>query len=184
MIFLTYYIFSTSFITMGNSQSILRNAVLLLLMPDNLGNLRLQMTVERRGQNGTYGLPGGRIERGEDPFDAAIREFKQETGEPLEHNHLDEKTMAKITVGDTRFHIAFYDKQCKNKKFSYEQNREISEILFPRLSSLIAVLSSGNHTTTLKCGKRNLRLRRCMYDALSNEAIVQALKLLLLAYNM
>lgn len=33
-----------------------------------------------RNDNGRYTVPAGHIEHGEDPFDGAVREFKEETG--------------------------------------------------------------------------------------------------------
>lgn len=43
------------------------------------GRVLLALSVPAKGEN-TWTLPGGRVEQGEDPFDAVVREVAEETG--------------------------------------------------------------------------------------------------------
>lgn len=53
---------------------------ILILTPDNQKVLLVKHTKEAQNSEGVYGLPGGRIELGESPREAAIRELNEETG--------------------------------------------------------------------------------------------------------
>lgn len=52
------------------------NRAAMALICDHTGNVLMGI----RNDNGTYTMPGGHLEKGEDPFEGMARELKEETG--------------------------------------------------------------------------------------------------------
>jgi 8-oxo-dGTP pyrophosphatase MutT (NUDIX family) len=80
-----------------------------ILIADSAGRLLL----ERRSDNGLWGLPGGGIEPGESVTDAAIRETKEETG---------------LDVRIVRF-IGVYSKPQDGRIVTYPDNGDIAHLV-------------------------------------------------------
>lgn len=75
----------------------------LITAKDQYGH-RWILLIERRGDDGTSGwaLPGGYVEAGEDPVDAALREVGEETGFRLNRARVSYVAMPPRYVPDTR----------------------------------------------------------------------------------
>jgi mutator protein MutT len=57
-----------------------RMGVAVFLINEKTNKILLAKRINNSHENGKYGLPGGKIDFGEEPADAAIREIKEETG--------------------------------------------------------------------------------------------------------
>ena len=64
----------------------------------------------QRQDDGTWGVPGGKVERGESPLNAVIREFREETGIALKENSVG--YIKTVYISDLKkdfiFHIYVY----------------------------------------------------------------------------
>ena len=139
-----------------------KNAVIIMLI--HIGNVwRLVMNVERRGAvKRVWGFPGGGIDAGETPWNAALRELREETGMVFDNKKWDRKSEHKFTRRGTRFYIGIYNGRAFKGN---PKNREVSYVEWPRAENFYTTLISG-HGSTLTCGKFTLPLRRCMYSVL------------------
>lgn len=101
------------------------------------GNGRFLTVQERHGTDkGTWGLPGGGLESGEQPFKGAQREFKQETGHNLpyitrvEHHDF---IRARTYFGQTDYRFGSFP----------SNNNEIMDWKFMKISELIEFGDDG-----------------------------------------
>lgn len=79
------------------------------ILADETGRILLQ----RRGDFGTWGIPGGAMELGESSLETAIREFKEETGLTVEAKRL-------LNVYTTAEHHYPNGDVCQSISFIYE----------------------------------------------------------------
>lgn len=111
-------------------EKIIRNAVKCYLIKDN----RVLITKYKSGnkKEGYYDIPGGKIESGEKPEDAAIREMKEETG--IDVKNLIYKGVMKVEYPDRIFNFkVFRANDYKGEPQEFEENTsawiEINELL-------------------------------------------------------
>ena len=83
------------------------NTVLLLIVRHRV--LMVLINNRKKGLPPKWGLPGGKINAGETPFPAAIRELQEETGVVFRKDCYDRANELKFTWLDTRFYVARYD---------------------------------------------------------------------------
>ena len=113
------------------------------------------MVYERRG---VWGLPGGKIDRGEEPFTAAVREFTEETGN--EFNPKAYKELAKYTISGCRFYVGEYTGRLL---IGSTNNQEITHLEFVRDDAIVNAL---HNNISIQVGKSpDGRVRRCMREA-------------------
>ena len=141
-----------------------RNSVMFLYDHRN----RVLMPVSNRG---VWGLPGGIIDQGENPFDAAVRELGEETGVMFDHCRYDRANEVKFTWRDTRFYVARYNfPDVEGTKRFIDPTGEIRHVEFPRIENLFAVLKASNDIKAfkdakyLKCGRIAAPIRQCMIE--------------------
>jgi 8-oxo-dGTP diphosphatase len=93
-----------------------------------LDSERRVLLVKWRRPPGFYGLPGGRIEDGEEPHDAAVRELSEETGLEAHVSRL--VGFYSFDYNDRQPYLAIYAFLCKIVRGTPEVRapREISEI--------------------------------------------------------
>jgi 8-oxo-dGTP pyrophosphatase MutT (NUDIX family) len=139
-----------------------KNAVIILLI--RIGKTwRLVMNVERRGATKhVWGFPGGGIDAGEKPWNAALRELKEETGIVFNKKRWDHKSEHKFTRRGTRFYIGIYNGSLFKGN---PRNKEVSYVEWPRIENFYTALSDG-HGSLLTCGKFTLPMRNCMHSVL------------------
>lgn len=125
-----------------------KNAVLVICTPRFD---RVYMTIEKRGR---WGLPGGKIDRGENAFAAACREFREETGQEFEMHRWTE--LNKFTHNGTRFYVGCYAARLITGAIT---NPDIAALEFPRLDSVQRAIESS---APLQCGAYRFEVRRCM----------------------
>lgn len=138
-----------------NDDTIPTNAVMWLLVrhPDGW---RVVMNVEKRRHRRVWGATGGKIDRGETSWKAAVRELREETGISFDKHHWDRKTEVKFTVNETRHYFNIYT----GPVFKGDpHNKEVAWVEHVRLDRLITSILEGGK---LLCGRFNLPLRRCM----------------------
>ncbi|GFR89439.1 MutT/nudix family protein [Elysia marginata] len=114
-----------------------KNAVICLFT----GNSRLFMVRHTRSQR--YGLPGGKINSGETPWQAAVREFREETGFQLPSDARASRSGSYVW----RKHTAIFLLHT-SKKLSIgpvvNGDGEVSETCIPRTRTVRAMLDSGS----------------------------------------
>ena len=139
-----------------------KNAIIILLVL--IGKTwRVVMNVERRGATKrVWGFPGGGIDAGETPWNAALRELNEETGIVFDNKRWDRKSEHKFTRSGTRFYIGIYN----GSLFKGDpKNKEVSYVECPRTENFCTALSGG-HGSLLTCGGFTLPMRHCMYSIL------------------
>jgi mutator protein MutT len=139
-----------------------KNAVIIMLIRTGK-TWRLVMNVERRGATKrVWGFPGGGIDAGETPWNAAVRELKEETGIVFDNNRWNHKSEHKFTRRGTRFYIGIYDGSVFKGN---PKNKEVSYVEWPKTENFYNVLRNG-HGSQLTCGQFTLPMRRCIYSLL------------------
>jgi len=139
-----------------------KNAVLLLLIPgqlDKKGNpkFRVVMTLET---GNVWGFPGGQVDKGEKPFQAAIRELYEETGMKFCFKYWNRAKEVKFTRRNTRFYCSYWTGPVFKGN---PKNREVAFVDIPRWENLLTSLQTG---CPLTCGKHTAELRRCMHTVI------------------
>lgn len=121
--------------------STMKNAVVILV---NEKHTRVCMLLQNTNH---WGLPGGRIDAGEKPFDAAVREAHEETGHFHRLTHLI-RDLRSFDRGDTRFYIGEVRESIPSGVV--RNNREVKEIRWTKISDIF----SGKY-----------KLRKCFWNA-------------------
>jgi 8-oxo-dGTP pyrophosphatase MutT (NUDIX family) len=74
---------------------------------------RGRILLEKRSDNGTWGLPGGGIEPGESVYETALREVKEETGLDIEITGL----------------VGVYSEPCTGRIVTYPDNGDVRHLV-------------------------------------------------------
>ena len=132
------------------------NACIILEVETRTG-LRILMNLERRANgHSVFGFPGGKIDHGETPFQAACREFHEETDQPFDLSAWIE--ISKFTIGDTRFYRGRYTARLD---LGPRSNREVEATELVRIQEFEAALLDPTHVITV--GRYSGRLRKCCH---------------------
>ena len=82
----------------------MKQAVCVLI---EIPNTKMFLAVSRRGSNTQWGLPGGKVDPGETPLEAVVRETKEETGIDLDKDKLKEVYVG-VCTGDVVYLVTTY----------------------------------------------------------------------------
>ena len=108
----------------------IRNAVILLIT----GRSFDRILMVRDTYNGKWMLPGGKIEKGETPFQGAVREFKKETSFDLPH--IKNKFNSFVYHGRTVIFIGHYAGKFPEYDKSNVKDMETDELKFVKINQL------------------------------------------------
>lgn len=150
-----------------------QNASILIIT----GNLRYIGTQEKRfkrEQNGKLielspvcGLPGGKVDDGELDFNAALREFREETKVDISHEIKKFTYLFTIISEDTKeksstITYVYFSGNFKFPQFTPQQS-EIKKVNFPKLSQLFESVK----TQEITCDGETLKTRYCIHQTLN-----------------
>lgn len=114
----------------GEKKEGIRNAVILLITGKSFDRiLMVRDTYSRK-----WMLPGGKIEKGETPFQGAVREFKEETS--FELPYIKNKFNSYVYHGHTAIFIGHYAGKFPEYDKSKVKNMETDELKFVKISEL------------------------------------------------
>jgi 8-oxo-dGTP diphosphatase len=112
------------------------------------GRVLLALSVPPKGES-TWTLPGGRVEQGEDPFDAVIREVAEETGCDAVVEHLLGVDSRVIPAAEARLGIEhqnvgiFYRVRITGGTLRPEPNGETAESVWTPISDVACLRRSS-----------------------------------------
>ena len=128
-----------------------------ILVSTSKKNIRILFVIER---NGFVGTPGGGLNKGESPWVALKREFKEEVGLFPEKNNLDENKF--YDFGNTRIFYGEIDSDIKYKPKA--KVIETTGIIFPKLQSIVDefITNPNDNKIKVSSGSNKFTMRKCV----------------------